>query len=105
MFHQSKKGFWGIFVGIPQHPKGYLAYIPSTWKIVSLRDVIFENKYSALAYISRPYSESLAMQTAVFYIPYDASYLEQTDNIISFAQFEEGGLVENKCNAEEDESI
>ena len=30
MRHQSQKGFWGISVGILQHPKGYLVYRPST---------------------------------------------------------------------------
>ena len=28
MCHQSQKGFRGIFVGIPQHQKGYLVYVP-----------------------------------------------------------------------------
>ena len=26
--HQEQKSFWGIFVGIPQHKKGYLIYVP-----------------------------------------------------------------------------
>ena len=30
MCHQAQKGFCGIFVGIPQHQKGYLVYVPST---------------------------------------------------------------------------
>ena len=30
MRHQAQKGFRGIFVGIPQHQKGYLVYVPST---------------------------------------------------------------------------
>ena len=30
MCHQSQKGFQGIFVGIKQHQKGYLIYVPST---------------------------------------------------------------------------
>ena len=29
MRHQSKKGFCGIFIGIPQHQKGYIVYVPS----------------------------------------------------------------------------
>ena len=32
MRHQAQKGFRGIFVGIPQHQKGYLVYVPSTRK-------------------------------------------------------------------------
>ena len=34
MRHQAKKGFRGIFVGIPEHQKGYLVYVPSTRKIM-----------------------------------------------------------------------
>ena len=30
MCHQAQKGFRGIFVGIPQHQKGYLVYVLST---------------------------------------------------------------------------
>ena len=32
MRHQAPKGFRGIFVGISEHQKGYLMYIPSTRK-------------------------------------------------------------------------
>ena len=32
MCHQAQKGFRGIFVGIPEHQKGYLEYVPSTKK-------------------------------------------------------------------------
>ena len=42
MRHQAKKGFHGIFVGIPQHQKWYLVYIPSTRKIISSYDVVFD---------------------------------------------------------------
>ena len=42
--------------------------------------------------MSCPYSEALAMRPAVSYIPYATSYHEQTGNIITFAQFEEGNL-------------
>ena len=34
MRHQTQKGFCGIFVGIPQHQKGYLVYVPSTRKVI-----------------------------------------------------------------------
>ena len=44
MHHQSQKCFWGIFVGILQHQKEYLIYIPSTRKAVSPHDVVFEEK-------------------------------------------------------------
>ena len=58
-----------------------------------------------LAYTSRPYSEALDMRPSVWYIPYPTSYYEQSGNIITFAQFEEGGLVENERNAEYYKSI
>ena len=74
MRHQSQKGFLGIFVGIPQHQKGYLIYIPSKRKIVSSRDVVFDETFSCvLAYTSHLYSEALATGPAVSYIPYATS--------------------------------
>ena len=42
MHHQLQKSFHGIFVVIPQHQKGYLIYILSPHKIVSLHEVVFE---------------------------------------------------------------
>ena len=44
MYHQSHKLFRGIFVVIPQHQKGCLIYVPSTWKIFSPHDVVFDKK-------------------------------------------------------------
>ena len=41
MRHQAQKGFRGIFVGIPQHQKGYLVYVPHKRKIVYLYGVFF----------------------------------------------------------------
>ena len=94
MRHQSQKSFWGIFVGIPKHQKGYLIYVPSTRKIFSSNGVIFDEIVSsALAYTSHMYSEELYMQPNVLYILYAASYHEQTGNIITFVQFEEGCLL------------
>ena len=88
MRHQSQRGFWGIFFVIPQHQKGYLFYVPSKRKIFSSHDVVFdENNYSELAYTPCPYSEALAMQPSVLYIPYAISSHEQTGNIITFVQF------------------
>ena len=53
MRRQAQKGFRGIFVGIPEHQKGYLVYVPSTRKIISSYDVVFEESLSsALAYTS-----------------------------------------------------
>ena len=57
MCHQSQKGFCGIFVGISQHQKGYLVYVPITRKIISLYDVVFDESFSsALEYTPPPYS-------------------------------------------------
>ena len=42
------------------------------------------------------------MQPAVLYILYNISYNKQTGNIITFAHFEKGNLVENEQNAEEE---
>ena len=42
MRHQAQKGFHGIFVGIPQHQKGYLVYVPSTIKVISSYNVVFD---------------------------------------------------------------
>ena len=47
---------------------------------------------SVLAYISRPYSEAMAMRPAVIYTPCDKYPREKTGGIIMFAQFEEGYL-------------
>ena len=105
MCHQSQKGFSGIFVGIPQYQKGYLVYVPSTRNFFSSRDIVFEKNYSALAYTPRPHSEALTMIPAVLYIPYATSSHEKTGDILTFAHFEEGGLVENERNVEEYESI
>ena len=44
MCHQAQKGFCCIFVGIPEHQKGYLVYAPSTRKIISSYDVVFDEK-------------------------------------------------------------
>ena len=45
-----------IFVGIPEHQKGYLVHVPSTRKVISSYDVVFdESVSSALSYTSRPY--------------------------------------------------
>ena len=74
MRHQAQIGFRGIFVGIPQHQKGYLVYVPSTRKVISLYNVVFDESFSsALSYTSRPYSEAMAMRPAVTYTTYAAS--------------------------------
>ena len=77
MRHQAQKGFRGIFVGIPEHQKGYLVYVPSTRKVILPYDVVFDESFSiALSYTSQPYSESMAMRPAVTYTPYATSLKE-----------------------------
>ena len=68
-------------------------YLPSTRKIVSSYDVVVDESFSsALAYKLQPYSEAMDMRPAVTYIPYDTSLRGETDDIITFAQFEEGNI-------------
>ena len=42
--------------------------------------------------MSQPYSEAISMRLAVTYKPCDTSSREQTGNIITFTQFEEGNI-------------
>ena len=89
MHHQAQKGFRGIFVGIPQHQKGYLVYVPSTRKIISSYDVVFDESFSStLEYMSLPYAESMAVHPAVSHINCATSSRGKTGDITSFAQFE-----------------
>ena len=97
MRHHLQKGFLVIFVGIPQHHKGYLIYKPSTRKIVSSHELVFEETFSSvIACTSGTYSEAPAMRTSVYYIPYALSSHEKTRDIITFAQFEKGGYCKTK---------
>ena len=74
MHHQAQKGFRVIFVGMPQHQKGYLVYVPSTRKVISSYDVVFDKSFSsALSYTSRPYAEAIAMRPTVTYTLYATS--------------------------------
>ena len=99
MRHQTQKGFRVIFVGIPQHQKGYLVYVPSTRKVILSYDVRFDESFvSALSYSSRPYAEAMAMCPAVTYTLYATSSKEQAGDVITFAQFEEGGLLSETRN-------
>ena len=51
MRHQAQKGFHGIFVGIPEHQKVFLVYVPSTRKVISSYDAVFDEIFSsALSY-------------------------------------------------------
>ena len=57
-----------------------------------------EKKSNVLSYTSRSYSEAMAVHPAVMYTPYDTSSKEQTVNVITFAQFEEGDLLTETRN-------
>ena len=99
MRHQAQKGFCGIFVGIPQHQKGYLVYVPRSRKIISSYDVVFDESFSrTLAYTSQPYSEVMTMRLDVKYTPCDTSLRGGNGNIITFTQFEEGNISTKICN-------
>ena len=74
-------------------------YVSSTRKVILSYDVMFDEKNSsALSYTSRPYAEAMAMRLAVTYTPYATSSKEQTGDIITFAQFEEGYLLSETLN-------
>ena len=74
MCHQAQKFFCSILVGIPQHQKRYLVYVPHKWNIVLSYDVIFDDIFSsALEYMSQLYSEAMDMKPDVSYIPCDTS--------------------------------
>ena len=99
MRHQAQKGFRDILVGIPEYQKGYLVYVPSTRKIISPYDVVFNKSFSsALVYTSQPYSEAMVMRPAVTYTPYGTSLKEKTGDVITFTQFEEGNILTKTCN-------
>ena len=69
-------------------------YIPSTRKIISSYDVVFDESFSnALSYTSQPYSEAMVMRPEVTYTPYATSSKEQTGDVITFVQFEEGNIL------------
>ena len=76
-------------------------YVPSTTKIISSYDVVFDESISSvLAYTSQTYSEAMTMSPAVTYTSYATSLREKTDDVITFAQFVEGNLLtETRNNA------
>ena len=76
--------------------------VPNTRKVILSYDVVCDESFSsALSYTSRSYSEAMAVHPAVMYTPYDTSSKEQTGNVITFAQFEEGSIqTETRNDAE-----
>ena len=74
-------------------------YVPSTRKVILSYDLVFDESFSsALSYTSRPYGEAMAMRPTVTYTPYATSSKEQTGDVITFAQFEEGNLISETRN-------
>ena len=74
-------------------------YLPSTRKILSSYDILFDKSFSSeLAYTSRTYSEAMVMRPEVTYTLYATSLKEQTSDVITFAQFEEGYLLSETHN-------
>ena len=53
---------------------------------------------SALAYTSGSYSEAMVMRPAVTYTPYATSSKEQTGDLITFVNFEEGNILTETSN-------
>ena len=53
---------------------------------------------STFAYKSQPYSEAMVMHLVVTCTPFSMSIREQTGNIITFVQFEEGNTLTKTCN-------
>ena len=83
MRHQVQKGFC-VSVGIPQHQKRYLVYVPRTRNIISSYDLVFDESFSsALEYTSQPYSEVMAMRPSVMYKPCATSSKGKTGDIIT----------------------
>ena len=74
-------------------------YVPSTRKVIFSYDVVFDKSFSsALSYTSQLYSEAMAMRLAVTYTPYATALKEQTGDVITFTQFEEGDILTETCN-------
>ena len=66
---------------------------------ISSYGVVFDESFSSvLSYTSWPYSEAMAKRPAITYTPYATSSKEQTGDVITFAQFEEGNLWTKTCN-------
>ena len=64
-----------------------------------LTNFVFDESFSStLAYTSQPSSDNVAMRSAVLYVPYATYSKEKTCYIITFTQFEEGGLLSETLN-------
>ena len=62
----KKKGFCGIFVGIPKHQKEYLIYVPSTQKIISSNDVVFGETFSSALALENVSPNTTSFEEIIF---------------------------------------
>ena len=61
--------------------------------------LFFDESFSSpLAYTSQPYSEAMNVRPSVAYAPWATSSRDQTGDIITFTQFEEGHILTKTCN-------
>ena len=100
MFHQAKRVFWYL------NWNSIASKMLSCLRTPQMQDCIFvqffyESFSSALAYMENTYSEAIAMQPAVLYVPCAIFSKVQTGNIIIFSQFEEGSLPSKYHNGTE----
>ena len=74
-------------------------YVSSARKITSSYNAVFDESFSSvLSYMSHPYSGEMAMRPEVTYTSCATSSREQTGDIITFTQFEEGSLLSETRN-------
>ena len=74
-------------------------YIPSTRMVISSYNVVFDKSFSsALSHSTQPYAEAMDMRPTVMYTSYAMYSKEQTGDVITFSQFEEGNLLTETRN-------
>ena len=74
-------------------------YVPITRKTISSYDVVFDEVFpSTLLYTSSPYAEAMAMRTSVSFTPYTTFPKEQSSDVTTFTQSEEGNLLSENCD-------
>ena len=97
MCHQSQNVFMVSLLEF--HSIKSPVYVQGKRKIISSYDVVFYKNFSSvLVYTSLPYSEAMAMRLAVMYTSCAQYLMEQTGDIITFTQFEEGYILTKTCN-------
>ena len=93
MRHQWKEVFCGIFVGIPQHQKGYLVYVPHTRKILYSYDVVFYEIFLVSWHKHHNHMKKQCLHNRLCHIHIMLHHQgKKTGAIITFTQFEEGNI-------------